>query len=182
MIKTFNRTPISVNTPDDKNIKNYFFNHYNWKGMCDDKNILAVDQETFSDCKNVYVDSEGLLRSRPSLKIKTVTYSNAGNEYTLSDILDVWTFNDVTVYLSTSDKKYYLTFVNKNVANHIQRELKYTDSDGESHSYSKVMPILADNKIFIFRNTTSIITTLKKYLCKCNRLYLYSYYVASARQ
>lgn len=150
--------------------------------MCDDKNILAVDQETFSDCKNVYVDSEGLLRSRPSLKIKTVTYSNAGNEYTLSDILDVWTFNDVTVYLSTSDKKYYLTFVNKNVANHIQRELKYTDSDGESHSYSKVMPILADNKIFIFRNTTSIITTLKKYLCKCNRLYLYSYYVASARQ
>lgn len=150
MIKTFNRTPISVNTPGDKNIKNYFFNHYNWKGMCDDKNILAVDQETFSDCKNVYVDSEGLLRSRPSLKIKTVTYSNAGNEYTLSDILDVWTFNDVTVYLSTSDKKYYLTFVNKNVANHIQRELKYTDGDGESHSYSKVMPILADNKIFIF--------------------------------
>lgn len=150
MIKTFNRTPISVNTPNDKNIKNYFFNHYNWKGMCDDKNILAVDQETFSDCKNVYVDSEGLLRSRPSLKIKTVTYTNAGNEYTLSDILDVWTFNDVTVYLSTSDKKYYLTFVNKNVTDHIQRELKYTDSNGESHSYSKVMPILADNKVFIF--------------------------------
>lgn len=150
MIKTFNRTPISVNTPDEKNIKNYFFNHYNWKGMCDDKNILAVDQETFSDCKNVYVDSEGLLRSRPSLKIKTVTYTNAGNEYTLSDILDVWTFNDVTVYLSTSDKKYYLTFVNKNVTDNIQRELKYTDSNGESHSYSKVMPILADNKIFIF--------------------------------
>lgn len=150
MIKTFNRTPISVNTPDDKNIKNYFFNHYNWKGMCDDKNILAVDQETFSDCKNVYVDSEGLLRSRPSLKIKTVTYSNAGNEYTLSDILDVWTFNDVTVYLSTSDKKYYLTFINKNVTDNIQRELKYTDGNGETHSYSKVMPILADNKIFIF--------------------------------
>lgn len=150
MIKTFNRTPISVNTPNDKNIKNYFFNHYNWKGMCDDKNILAVDQETFSDCKNVYVDSEGLLRSRPSLKIKTVTYTNAGNEYTLSDILDVWTFNDVTVYLSTSDKKYYLTFVNKNATDSIQRELKYTDGNGESHSYSKVMPILADNKIFIF--------------------------------
>lgn len=150
MIKTFNRTPISVNTPGDKNIKNYFFNHYNWKGMCDDKNILAVDQETFSDCKNVYVDSEGLLRSRPSLKIKTVTYTNAGNEYTLSDILDVWTFNDVTVYLSTSNKKYYLTFVNKNVTDNIQRELKYTDGNGETHSYSKVMPILADNKIFIF--------------------------------
>lgn len=150
MIKTFNRTPISVNTPDSNDVKNYFFNHYNWKGLCDDKNILAVDQETFSDCKNVYVDSEGLLRSRPSLKIKTVTYTNAGNEYTLSDILNVWTFNDVSVYLSTSDKKYYLTFANKNVANHIQRELKYTDSNGESHSYSKVMPILADNKIFIF--------------------------------
>ena len=150
MIKTFNRTPIAVNTPDDKNVKNYFFNHYNWKGLCDDKNILAVDQETFADCNNVYVDSEGLLRSRPSLKITTVTYKNGGKEYTLSDILDVWTFNDVTVYLSASGEKYYVTFVNKNVKNHIQKELTYVDDNGETHSYSKIKPILADNKIFIF--------------------------------
>ena len=68
MAKTFNRRPLSVNTPSANDVKNYFFNHYTWKGLADDKNFLAVDQETFADCNNVYMDSEGLLRSRPSIK------------------------------------------------------------------------------------------------------------------
>ena len=60
MAKTFNRSPLQVNTPSSSDIKNYFFNHYNWKGVNNDKNFLAVDQETFADAKNVYADAEGL--------------------------------------------------------------------------------------------------------------------------
>ena len=150
MARTFNRPPVQVNTPSNNDVKNYFFNHYNWKGLNDDKNVLAVDQETFSDCKNVYIDSEGLLRSRPSLKVKVVKYTNSGEEYVLSNIVDVWTFGDVTLYESISEGKYYLTFVNKNVENHIQEELKYTDSNGEIQTYKDIRPILADSKIFIF--------------------------------
>ena len=150
MARTFNRPPVQVDTPSGNDVKNYFFNHYNWKGLNDDKNVLAVDQETFSDCKNVYIDSEGLLRSRPSLKVKVVKYTNSGEEYVLSNIVNVWTFGDVTLYESESEGKYYLTFVNKNVENHIQEELKYTDSNGEIKTYKDIKPILADNKIFIF--------------------------------
>ena len=150
MARTFNRPPVQVNTPSNNDVKNYFFNHYNWKGLTDNKNVLAVDQETFSDCKNVYTDSEGLLRSRPSLKVKVVKYTNSGEEYVLSNIVNVWTFGDVTLYESTSEGKYYLTFVNKNVENHIQEELKYTDSNGEIQTYKEIRPILADSKIFIF--------------------------------
>lgn len=150
MARTFNRPPVQVNTPSCNDVKNYFFNHYNWKGLNDDKNVLAVDQETFQDCKNVYVDEEGLLRSRPSLKVKVVKYTNSGETYELSNIVNIWTFNDVTLYKSTLNGRFYLTFVNKNVENHIQVELKYTDAEGEEQTYRDIRPILADGKIFIF--------------------------------
>ena len=65
MAKTFNRTPFSVREP---NFEYKFFNHVNWKGLCTDKNYFNIDQETFEDCENVYIDSEGLLKSRPAIK------------------------------------------------------------------------------------------------------------------
>ena len=89
MARTFNRYPMSVNTPDKQDIKDYFFNQYNWKGICEDKNYLAVDQYTSADAKNVYVDDDGMLRSRPSLK----AFAN-----TLGKILDVQLFGKLTVY------------------------------------------------------------------------------------
>lgn len=46
MTKTFNRAPITVQTPSSSDIKQYFFNQYNWKGLNDDKNVLTVDQES----------------------------------------------------------------------------------------------------------------------------------------
>ena len=149
MTKTFNRAPITVSTPSNSDIKQYFFNQYNWKGLNDDKNILAVDQETFSDCNNVYVDEEGLLKSRPSLKIKTITRKENGQEYTLSNIVDAWSFEDVMVYQTNVNNIYYLTFVNKNFENNVQVPLEYTD-DGVAKYYKDVKLIVADRKIFVF--------------------------------
>lgn len=149
MTKTFNRAPITVSTPSNSDIKQYFFNQYNWKGLNDDKNILAVDQETFSDCNNVYVDEEGLLKSRPSLKIKTITRKENGQEYTLSNIVDAWSFEDVMVYQTNVNNIYYLTFVNKNFENNVQVSLEYTD-DGVTKYYKDIKLIVADRKIFVF--------------------------------
>lgn len=98
MAKTFNRYPMSVNTPDKQDIKDYFFNQYNWKGICEDKNYLAVDQYTSSDAKNVYVDDDGMLRSRPSLK----AFAN-----TLGKILDVQLFGKLTVYYTYVESDLY---------------------------------------------------------------------------
>ena len=102
MARTFNRNPLQVNTPSSKDVKNYFFNHYNWKGVNNDKNFLAVDQETFADAKNVYANEEGLLRSRPSIKQKKMFFDSA---------IDFWNFDDVDVYLcelkNDNDEIYY---------------------------------------------------------------------------
>ena len=65
--KIVNRRPFSVNV-NSAEIEQQFFNHVNWKGLCTDKNYFNLDQETFEDCKNVYIDSEGLLKSRPAFK------------------------------------------------------------------------------------------------------------------
>ncbi len=68
MARTFNRQPYVVNTPTNSEAKNYYFNTLNWKGKVDDKNFATVDQETFADCSNVYVDECNLLKSRPVAK------------------------------------------------------------------------------------------------------------------
>lgn len=150
MGRTVNRMPTHVDVPNSKDIKQYFFNQYKWKGINDDKNFLAVDQETFIDANNVYVDSEGLLKSRPSLKIKTAKYTNSSVEYILSNIIDVWTFEYVTVYQTFVDEIYYLTFVNSKVKNHIQAPLTYLDANNNTKTYKNVKLIVADSKIFVF--------------------------------
>lgn len=146
MPKTFNRNPYSVNTPSSNDIKNYFFNHYNWKGLNDDKNFLSIDQETFSDCKNVYVDEDGLLKSRPSQKYKAIVYTDAdSNKVTLANIVDCWIFESVSVYQTENDGKYYLVFINKNFDKNLQVELVHNNI-----SYNKIKLIVADQKIFVF--------------------------------
>lgn len=146
MPKTFNRNPYNVNIPDSNDIKNYFFNHYNWKGLNDDKNFLSIDQETFSDCKNVYVDEEGLLKSRPSQKYKAIVYTDANsNEVTLANVVDCWIFENVSVYKTENNGKYYLTFINKNFDKNLQVELVHNNI-----SYNKIKLIVADQKIFVF--------------------------------
>ena len=94
MAKTFNRAPLQVNLPSSSDVKNYFFNHYNWKGVNRDKNVLTVDQETFADAKNIYIDGEGILRSRPSIK-KILLEGYEKN----AKILDVQPFDDIDLVI-----------------------------------------------------------------------------------
>lgn len=130
MVRTINRQPYTVKQLDYGDVKYKFFNHSNWKGVCDDKNYLGIDQETFADSKNVYVDSEGLLKSRPSVKQYIMTQE--GLQY----IHDVWTFGQWTVY-KTDDTS--LVFVK---GDKVSQTLNTTNKDFRL--------ILADEKIFIF--------------------------------
>lgn len=130
MVRTINRQPYTVKQLDYGDVKYKFFNHSNWKGVCDDKNYLGVDQETFADSKNIYVDSEGLLKSRPSVKQYIMTQS--GLQY----IYDLWTFGQWTVY-KTGDTS--LVFVK---GDKVSQTLNTTNKDFRL--------ILADEKIFVF--------------------------------
>lgn len=130
MVRTVNRQPYTVKQLDYGDVKYKFFNHSNWKGVCDDKNYLGVDQETFADSKNVYVDSEGILKSRPSVKQYVMTQSG------LKEIYDVWTFGQWTVYKTGPTS---LVFVK---GDKVSQTLNTTNENFRL--------ILADEKIFIF--------------------------------
>ena len=144
MTRTFNRQPLSFNTPDSDDIKNYFQNNVNWKGKITNKNFLQVDQESFEDCNNVYVDDKQILRSRPSLK-KYIPIGNNILENSLSAIVDCWTFNNIIVYQSLFNNFYYLTFCNDKFD--ISQQLKLSNNDS---TFNDVRLVMADRKIFIF--------------------------------
>lgn len=131
MPRTINRTPYTVNEPD---IDYYFFNHNNWKGQCDDKNFLGVDQESFEDVNNIYIDAEGVLKTRPSVVDKT--YSNLTDR----KVIEVQSFEDVLVIknLDSTSNKYYYNFYHNDVYK----------ASGEVTENSKIL--LFDNKLFIF--------------------------------
>lgn len=84
--RTFNRQPFSVPVP---RTRDGFFNHVLFKGLCDNKNDTTVDQQTFSDINNMYVDDANILTSRPPLKFFD------GEAY----IVDQWLFGDIGLRL-----------------------------------------------------------------------------------
>ena len=146
MPRTFNREPHLVNLPSKNDVKNYFFNHNNWTGFNDDKNFVAIDQQSFSACKNVYVNEEGILRSRPYIKVK-----DREGGVNMTQVIDAWEFGPVNVYKSyiTSNTippvtTYVLQFVNEDFDSSCQFGLVSNE----------VKLIVKDRKIFIFEPTT----------------------------
>lgn len=141
MIRTYNNVPISVKTPSSDDIKNYFFNHVNWKGVNEDKNVLDIDQETFQDAKNVYMDTDAVLKSRPSIKKENLidVATLVGKDYSISD---VWTYGNVVVYVThiATPSTYRLVFVNNDK---IYKSYTYNWTEAPKG-------VLADNKIFVF--------------------------------
>lgn len=101
MVKTVNRQPYSVNQLNYGDIKYKYFTHNEWKGVCDDKNYLSIDQFTFADSNNVYVDAEGILKSRPSVKPR-----RTGGQ---SKAQDCFTFGNFVVYQHLLSNKTYLS-------------------------------------------------------------------------
>ena len=134
-MKTINRTPYSVNIPSSKELDNKYFNHSNWKGMCEDKNFIGIDQETFADCNNVYIDADSILKSRPSIK------------YTTNDSLfRVYKFGKYYVeYKYVDENNCSIRIVNMSVDDSL------TNSWTQNIGSAKVQSIVqADEKIFVF--------------------------------
>ncbi len=131
MGKTFNRRPISVRTPSSNDMKNYFFSHYNWKGINENQNFLAVDQETFADTKNVFINEFGLLQSRRPIRPIDLPY----------EILDMWAFGKIVIYLTMADSEEY------------SRKLLIDDSGVQTEVNLKSEKIVIkdmDNKLVMF--------------------------------
>lgn len=144
MVSTINRQPYQVKQLDYGDIKYKFFNHTNWKGVCDDKNYLGIDQETFADSKNVYVDNEGILKSRPSIKLR--------KKGAYGSFVDCWTFGNFVVYQIVNNSKNYL-MINEIQADGTEKQLTL---DGLNATNSllpvadKFKLVVSHQKLYVF--------------------------------
>lgn len=148
---TFNRRPYSVSTPNKDDIKNYFLTQSNWKGVVKNKNFLTVDQESFEDALNVYVDEEYVLKSRPSVKKLDLLFmfnDDIVDVHFISDVLTIYyltnhrllivlqygidittrLIEDVSDYRLLKVKDFVLLFTDDNIRK-IDAEGKFTDAD-----------------------------------------------------
>lgn len=130
-MRTVNRKPWTVGIISEDDMGYKYFNHYNWKGLYDNKNFLGVDQESFEYCTNVYVDSEGLLCSRPSLKVSTLPDG-------ITNVVKVESFPGVDAYIWMQGTDRMLSFVyDEGITNPVVINGPYK-------------LVLADNKVFVF--------------------------------
>jgi hypothetical protein len=110
--RTFNRQPYTVSTNGYSGEQ--VFTQVEFKGLCDVKNDVAVDQSTFADVENMYIDNDGLLTSRPPLKF-------ADEE----DIVGQWVFGP---YVLRMYRKRYVLENDKEVP--VKDFADYTDDMG----------------------------------------------------
>lgn len=99
MGNTFNRQPFSV--PVGYSEKTGMFMHAEFKGICDNLNNVTVDQLTFADAKNIYLNENNILSSRPAFKFYD------GDAY----IVEQWVFGIYNLRLYRISTDSYYTFI-----------------------------------------------------------------------
>lgn len=112
MARTIHRTPMTNNTDLAEDIKYGYANFASFKGICDDKNYIGIDQQTLEDANNMYIDDDDQLSSRP--KLKQMIIDILPDNYT---IIKIYNVHGIVVYhiKDTTSNKYmvYLKYDNK---------------------------------------------------------------------
>lgn len=139
-MRTFKRNTADIDTTGIKNYSKYF-NQMNFKGILEDDNIYAIDQESFTTAKNVYLDDNDRLASRPTLQKDNIPDEIDVYQYDLEDVKYI---GQNTIYINKSKvtDRYYILLV---------------DKDGNKHS---IQPI-PDYLIRVELEPNTYVTVLK---------------------
>lgn len=101
-MRTFNRTPLTIDTTI-KNLNKYS-NQLKFNGIKLDNNIFDVDQESFTDTLNVYVNEQNTLVSREPLREVQLS----SNVLPVGSVLvDTQTYKNITIYVSKNINNSY---------------------------------------------------------------------------
>ena len=68
MARTTRRQTFNVSTSSNNYSRPQFFNQVEFKGLCTNQNDVTIDPQSFSDARNMLVDENGVLTSRPPIK------------------------------------------------------------------------------------------------------------------
>ena len=97
MKRTVNRTPGQISTVvEDGRTDN--FNLISFEGIADSENDITVSPSTFADANNLYINSDDVLSSRPT--IKATSYLNKEELLKLDSVKKVWVVDDLMLYHS----------------------------------------------------------------------------------
>lgn len=101
MGRTINRNPLSVNV---NSLDEQYFNFAEFHGINSNKNYITIDQQSFEDCKNVYVDQNGQLSTRPPVKVVDIVNMT-------DTVIDIHKVGKYTIYhVKQSNGVYKLKF------------------------------------------------------------------------
>lgn len=96
---------ISTNTAEDLEEAIGYFNFAEFKGLNTNKNYITIDQQSFEEVENVYIDQDQQLHTRPPVK----RYNVIPATYNVVEIFNV---NNLMIYeVKDSSNKCYLTFI-----------------------------------------------------------------------
>ena len=171
MAKTIRRNPMSVSTV---NLDEKYINFMEYKGLCTNKNYVTVDQETFSEVNNMYVNQDKELSTRPPIKneytIDITTDGVSTETVSIESILDIKRINDKVFYhIKGTDSKYYLLYpVGDNKYKPLETSAQiylmwfnygyalFTENDISLIFYGK------DNTIEVFKNADAVYIPITK--------------------
>lgn len=110
-MKTIKRMPVNIKVSGLSNMNKYF-NQMQFNGIKEDDNIYAIDQMSLRDAKNVYIDDNLRLVSRPTLQ-----YSDLPPEIpAFSELVDIKDFGSGKVYITKSVLNKYSVIIVPNTS------------------------------------------------------------------
>ena len=128
MGRTYNRYPESVNI---NSLNEDYFNIAEFHGINSNKNYIDVDQYSFVEAENMYVDQNNQLSTRPPLALFAGTPAN------ISEIIKVYSYGDYTFYHVLESAETYKLYV------------YYTAAPTPEGSYTKIGELTVTNEITV---------------------------------
>lgn len=109
MAKTVNRRPLSVTTDSDDLPQETYFNFAEFKGLNTNRNYVTIDQNSFSEVNNMYVNQNGELSTRPPLKRYNIATLGIDAD---EEIIHIYKVNSLLIYHVRNPKSgYFVKFV-----------------------------------------------------------------------
>lgn len=176
-MKTINRNPMSVKQLGYNDIDYKFFTQADWKGINEDENVVTVDPETFAEAENVYINEDGILKSRPGVirnELNNVNFYEIDQWYDLDNyVVGTSSYSEklyngeiVVIDKNTNEVYSHYPYKNENVTLYITGAIElnkalwvfYYDTDAR-HNKFVILQFVKSTHEFITDNNIYIPTT-----------------------
>ena len=138
MGNTIRREPVSFGMPAAPDYK--FLNITNFGGIHQSENPFLTENNTASDCLNVYVDETNALTTRPRLEKKTDYFKNIEG------------FNKILYTYPLFEKQVFQVSFESGVKFYVRKDGVFHEITGATFTEDKSAVLEQDNKIYIMNN------------------------------